>query len=179
MSRSVDRVKQALTDLGIDTEISHYPQSTRTAADAAGAIGVPLGSIVKSLVFTIDGEPLLVLVAGDQRADNTKLAKLLEVPKNKLHFANADTVRDATGFAIGGVPPVGHRNAMPTIIDETLARFEIVHAAAGTPRANFPIAFDKLVEITGGQVADIAEEQQRPRIDRDRSQSVEQEISYR
>lgn len=158
MSRSVERVRQALSKLGVDAEISHYPESTRTAAEAAAAIGVPLGSIVKSLVFTADGEPLLVLVAGDQRADTAKLARVLGVPENQIHFADADIVRDVTGFAIGGVPPVGHSSDIPTIIDETLARFETVHAAAGTPRANFPIAFDKLVEITKGQVAEIAEE---------------------
>ncbi len=158
MSRSVDRVRQALADLGVDTEITHYPQGTRTAADAAAAIGVSLGSIVKSLVFTVDGEPLLVLVAGDRRADTAKLARLLGVSKNKIRFADADTVRAATGFAIGGVPPVGHTNTMPTLIDETLGRFEVVHAAAGTPRANFPIPFTQLVEITGGQIADVVED---------------------
>ncbi|RME45550.1 MAG: YbaK/EbsC family protein, partial [Chloroflexi bacterium] len=131
---------------------------TRTAADAAAAIGVPLGSIVKSLVFTVDGAPLLVLVAGDRRADQGKLARLLGVSKNKIRFADAETVREVTGFAIGGVPPVGHKRDMPTLIDESLGRFEVVHAAAGTPRANFPIRFSQLVEVTGGQLADIAED---------------------
>lgn len=157
MSRSVDRVRQALMELGVDTEITHYPQGTRTAADAAAAIGVPLGSIVKSLVFIVDGQPLLVLVAGDRRADTARLAGLLGVSKNKIRFADADAVRAATGFAIGGVPPVGHRNSMPTLIDETLSRFDVVHAAAGTPRANFPIAFDQLVEVTGGRLVDVVE----------------------
>ncbi len=158
MSRSVDRVRQALTEVGVDTEITHYPQGTRTAADAAAAIGVPLGSIVKSLVFTVDGEPLLVLVAGDRRADTAKLARLLGISKSKIRFADADTVRAATGFAIGGVPPIGHKSTMPTFIDETLGRFEVVHAAAGTSRANFPIPFARLVEVTGGQIADVAED---------------------
>ncbi|MFQ5593676.1 MAG: YbaK/EbsC family protein [Anaerolineae bacterium] len=158
MSRSVDRVGQALATLGVETEITHYPQGTRTAADAAAAIGVPLGSIVKSLVFTVDGEPLLVLVAGDRRADTAKLARLLGVSKKKIRFADADAVRAATGFAIGGVPPVGHKNTMPTFIDETLERFEVVHAAAGTPRANFPIAFEQLVEVTEGRLADVVED---------------------
>lgn len=158
MSRSVDRVRQAIRHLGVDTEITNYPQGTRTAADAAAAIGVPLGSIVKSLVFTVDGKPLLVLVAGDRRADTTKLARLLGVSEDKVRFADANTVREVTGFAIGGVPPVGHSTTMPVIIDETLSRFEVVHAAAGTPRANFPITFDRLVEVTEGRIADIAEE---------------------
>lgn len=158
MSHSVERVKQALARLGVDAEIRHYPQGTRTAADAAAAIGVPLGSIVKSLIFTVAGDPLLVLVAGDQRADPAKLARLLGVPAAQLRFADAETVRDVTGFAIGGVPPVGHRLAIRTIIDETLGRFDIVHAAAGTPQANFPIAFEQLVEVTKGQVANISEE---------------------
>ncbi len=158
MSHSVERVKQALARLGVDAEIRYYPQGTRTAADAAAAIGVPLGSIVKSLIFTVAGDPLLVLVAGDQRADPAKLARLLGVPKSQIRFAGADTVREITGFAIGGVPPVGHRPAIPAIIDETLGRFDIAHAAAGTPRANFPIAFEQLVEVTKGQVANISEE---------------------
>ncbi len=158
MSRSVERVRQALAELGVETKITHYPQGTRTAADAAAAIGVPLGSIVKSLVFTVDGAPLLVLVAGDRRADQGKLARLLGVSKNKIRFADAETVREVTGFAIGGVPPVGHKRDMPTLIDESLGRFEVVHAAAGTPRANFPIRFSQLVEVTGGQLADIAED---------------------
>ncbi len=158
MSRSVERVRQALADLGVETEITHYPQGTRTAADAAAAIGVPLGSIVKSLVFTADGEPLLVLVAGDRRADQGKLARLLGISKNKIRFADAETVREVTGFAIGGVPPVGHKRNIPTLIDKSLSRFEVLHAAAGTPRANFPIRFDQLVEVTGGQLADVVED---------------------
>lgn len=158
MSRSVDRVTQALANLGVETEINHYPQGTRTAADAASAIGVPLGSIVKSLVFTVDGSPLLVLVAGDQRADTAKLAKHLDVPRARIQLAGANTVREVTGFAIGGVPPVGYQKAMRTIVDQTLARFQTLHAAAGTPRANFPITFEQLVDVTNGQIADIAEE---------------------
>jgi prolyl-tRNA editing enzyme YbaK/EbsC (Cys-tRNA(Pro) deacylase) len=160
MSRSVDRVRKALAELGVETKIRHYPQGTRTAADAAAAIGVPLGSIVKSLVFMVSGDPVLVLVAGDQRADVTKLAKLLDVSKADIQFADADTVRAATGFAIGGVPPVGHQTNVRTLIDETLGRFDVVHAAAGTPSANFPIPFEELVEVTGGQLADLADRQQ-------------------
>jgi prolyl-tRNA editing enzyme YbaK/EbsC (Cys-tRNA(Pro) deacylase) len=155
MSQSVERVRRALAELGVEAKISHYPQGTRTAADAAAAIGVALGSIVKSLVFTASGQPVLALVAGDQRADETKLARLFDVPEHELQFADADTVREATGFAIGGVPPVGHARELPTVIDESLGRFEVVHAAAGTPRANFPIAFAQLVEIAGGRVVDI------------------------
>ena len=158
MSQSIERVKKALLEHGIHTEIGLYPQGTRTAADAAAAIGVPLGSIVKSLLFTVAGQPLLVLVAGDQRADPAKIARLLQVPPSDIALADAETVRQVTGFAIGGVPPLGHSTSIPTLIDATLARFDVVHAAAGTPYANFPIAFTQLVEVTHGQLADIVAE---------------------
>lgn len=158
MSQSVERVRHALAELGVDTKIGRYPQGTRTAAEAAAAIGVPLGSIVKSLVFAAGDQPVLVLVAGDQRADEAKVARLFSVPEHEVRFADADTVREVTGFAIGGVPPVGHAQELPTIIDRSLSRFEVVHAAAGTPHANFPITFAQLVEVAGGRVADIVEE---------------------
>lgn len=158
MSRSIERVRRTLAELGVDTEIGRYPQGTRTAAEAAAAIGVPLGSIVKSLVFAAGDQPVLVLVAGDQRADEAKVARLFGVTEDEVRFADADAVREVTGFAIGGVPPVGHAQPLPTIIDRSLSRFEVVHAAAGTPHANFPIPFAQLVEVAGGRVVDIVEE---------------------
>lgn len=120
---------------------------------APEAIGTELGSIVKSLVFLADGKPALVLVAGDRWADTKKLAQVLRAKKVKI--ADADTVRAETGFAIGGVPPVGHHTPLPTLIDQSLGRFETVYAAAGAPNAVFPIAHDLLLQITAGQVADV------------------------
>jgi Cys-tRNA(Pro) deacylase len=155
-SKSVNRVRQYFQDNGLDISVIELDKSTRTAQLAAEAIGTDLGSIVKSLVFLADGKPVLVLVAGDRRADTKKLAQVLEAQKVKI--ADADTVRAETGFAIGGVPPVGHHAPLPTLIDQSLGRFETVYAAAGSPRAVFPIAYDMLLQVTVGQVADVTED---------------------
>lgn len=150
---SVDRVREYLKHCGLTIEVMELAESTRTAALAAEAVGSPLGSIVKSLVFLADGKPVLVLVAGDKRADHRKLEKILRA--KQVTIADADQVREATGFAIGGVPPVAHRTKLPTLIDKNLGRFETLYAAAGSPRAVFPISYEALVEITEGQLADV------------------------
>ncbi|HID63039.1 MAG TPA: YbaK/EbsC family protein [Anaerolineae bacterium] len=155
-SKSVEKVRQYFKDNGLDISVVELDKSTRTAQLAAEAIGTELGSIVKSLLFLADGKPALVLVAGDRRADIKKLAQALKAKKVKI--ADADTVRAETGFAIGGVPPVGHHTPLPTIIDRSLSRFETVYAAAGAPNAVFPIAYDVLLQITAGQVADVTED---------------------
>lgn len=153
---SVDRVREYLKRGGLNIEVMELAESTRTATLAAEAVGSPLGAIVKSLVFMADGKPVLVLVSGDQRADHKKLEKILKA--RRVTIANADQVREATGFAIGGVPPVAHRIRLPTLVDKNLGRFETVYAAAGSPRAVFPISYEKLVEITEGQLADVTED---------------------
>lgn len=150
---SVDRVREYLKHCGLTIEVMELAESTRTAALAAEAVGSPLGSIVKSLVFLADGKPVLVLVAGDKRACHRKLEKILKA--KQVTIADADQVREATGFAIGGVPPVAHRTKLPTLIDKNLGRFETLYAAAGSPRAVFPISYEALVEITEGQLADV------------------------
>lgn len=148
------RIQTALRRLGVDIQIAELDASTCTAEQAAAAIGTELGSIVKSLIFLADGRPVLVLVAGDQRADPAKLKALLGA--RRVMIANADQVRETTGYAIGGVPPVGHKTSLETWIDQSLSRFETVYAAAGGPRAIFPIAYSLLLEITSGRVADLA-----------------------
>lgn len=153
--RGAERVQAALRDAGLDVQVVRLQDSARTAQLAADAIGTPLGSIVKSLVFLADGKPVLILVAGDRRADPAKLKQAMGARRTMI--ADAERVRAETGFSIGGVPPVGHLRALPTWIDASLARFETVYAAAGHPHAVFPIAFEMLVEITGGQVVDLAE----------------------
>ena len=149
------RVQSALNELGVDVEVIELVASARTAQQAADAIGTELGSIVKSLVFLADGQPVVVLVAGDRRANPNKLKALLRA--RRVMIADADQVRQATGYAIGGVPPVGHKTSLAIWIDRSLGRFETVYAAAGGPRAIFPIAFSKLIELTDGQVVDLAE----------------------
>ena len=150
-----ERVQAALKAAGLDISIIKLQESARTAQLAADALGTALGSIVKSLLFLADGEPVLVLVAGDRRADPAKLKRLLGA--RRAVIADAEHVRQETGFSIGGVPPIGHRRPLPTWIDGSLGRFETVYAAAGHPHAVFPIAFETLVHITGGRVADVTE----------------------
>ena len=144
LPRAARRVQDALRDAGLDREVVVLSDSARTAAEAAAAVGVQQGAIVKSLVFRDEhGAPLLVLVSGDNRCDEARL---------RVTRADAEFVRDQTGYAIGGVPPLGHPAPLHTIVDEQLGRFETVWAAAGTPHAVFPVSFEELVQITGGEV---------------------------
>ena len=152
--RSVDRVREYFAQRGVQIEVKELSASTLTAPLAAEAVGAALGSIVKSLVFIADGRAVLVLVAGDQRADAAKIAQL--VGAQAARIANAEEVREQTSYAIGGVPPVAHTAPMETLIDETLLRFEKVWAAAGAPNALFEIDLRKLLELAQGRVADIA-----------------------
>ena len=149
------RVQAALRELGVETQVIELDASARTAQEAANAIGTELGSIVKSLVFLADGQSILVLVAGDRRADPVKLKDLLGA--RRVMIADADRVRQATGYAIGGVPPIGHTTPLDIWIDRSLERFETVYAAAGGPQAIFPIALSQLVDVTGGTIADVTE----------------------
>ena len=150
------RVQAALETAGLDITIIKLQESARTAQLAADALDTALGSIVKSLLFLADGEPVLVLVAGDHRADPTKLKELLGA--RRVMIADAERVRNETDFSIGGVPPVGHQRSLPTWIDASLGRFETVYAAAGHPQTVFPIAFEALVRVTGGRVADVTQD---------------------
>jgi prolyl-tRNA editing enzyme YbaK/EbsC (Cys-tRNA(Pro) deacylase) len=150
-----ERVTAALEAAGLDVEIVRLSKSARTAQLAADALGTALGSIVKSLVFLADGEPVLVLVAGDRRASPEKLKRLLKA--HRVMIADADRVRKETGFSIGGVPPVGHQKPLAVWIDASLSRFDTVHAAAGHPRAVFPVPYQALVRTTNGKVADLTE----------------------
>jgi prolyl-tRNA editing enzyme YbaK/EbsC (Cys-tRNA(Pro) deacylase) len=153
MHPSVQRVAAALEADGASGEVRELDESTRTAAEAAAALGVPVGAIVKSLVFAADGEAVLVLASGDHQVDTTKVAHVLQVAH--VGRADVDLVRDATGFAIGGVAPVGHPRQLRTVVDRHLSTYDVVWAAAGTPRAVFSTTYDELVRLTGGQPADV------------------------
>ena len=141
--------------LGDVYEVLEFDAGTRTAADAAAAIGCTVAEIAKSLVFRAkqSGRSVLVVASGDNRVDEKKVAVLLG---EKIFRADADFVREMTGFAIGGVPPVGHATAPVTLIDEDLMKFATIWAAAGTPNAVFQLKPTALAELTGGQVADVA-----------------------
>jgi Cys-tRNA(Pro) deacylase len=163
MHPSAQKVADAAQALGLDVEIVEFEQTTRSAQDAANAIGqhpsgigCQVAQIVKSLLFVVDGEPVMALVSGTNRLDERKLAALRGVGRKKVKRADADTAKAATGFSIGGVPPFGHKSSLPVYVDEDLTRFEVVWAAAGTPFAVFAITPDELVRASGGTVADLA-----------------------
>ena len=156
--KPVERVRQSLSASGLDAGlVRELPADTSTAESAARAVSAAQGSIVKSLIFLADNAPLLVLVAGDQRADVKRLRATLGISKRRLRIARPPQVLEHTGFEVGGVPPVGHAKPIRTLIDSTLARFDPVWAAAGSANAVFPISFDRLVSITGGEVMDLVE----------------------
>ena len=156
MSRATDRVKGALAEQGLAIEVRTFPDGTRTAEQAAAAIGVEVGQIVKSLVFVRPGsarQALLVLTSGANRVDEARVGTLVGEP---IERAGADEVRTATGFSIGGVPPVGHGLPLDVFVDEDLLRYGVVWAAAGTPHDVFPITPDDLVRVTNGSVARVS-----------------------
>ncbi len=153
---AVQRVQAALAAKGSRAALIELAQTARSAADAARALGVEPGAIVKSLVFTIDGAPVMALVAGDRRCDTGALAAAFGRSGLVLR-ADAERVREVTGFAIGGVAPLGHPRPLPTAIDDSLGRFETVYAAAGHPFWVFPTTVLELSLLTGGAVVkDIA-----------------------
>jgi len=149
------RVQDALDRSGLSLEVVELPQSTRTAQEAADAVGCQLGQIVKSLVFrgTETETPFLVLVSGSNRADLELVGTLVDEP---VRMADADYVREQTGFGIGGVAPVGLQDPIRTIIDQDLLQYEGIWAAAGTPRSVFHLSPDDLLQITAGEVANIS-----------------------
>jgi Cys-tRNA(Pro) deacylase len=144
--------------MGVETDIIEFPQSTRTAQQAADAIGTTVGQIVKSLVFLADGQPVLALVSGANRLDTARLR--LALGAGRVKMAGADAVRAVTGYAIGGVPPVGHAQPLPVFLDRDLLRYDLVYAAAGTPNAVFGLAPATLERITSATVLDLAEEKE-------------------
>lgn len=151
---SRERVRAFLTARGLDGGLTEFAQSTKTAAEAAEAMGCELGQIVKSLVLLVDGEPVLALVAGDRRGDLDAIAA--ECGAAKARMADADAVRAATGYAIGGVSPFDLPRGLAVLVDDSLTRFDIVFPAAGTPSSMVRMHFDELADIVGGRVARIS-----------------------
>jgi prolyl-tRNA editing enzyme YbaK/EbsC (Cys-tRNA(Pro) deacylase) len=133
--------------------VRELPDGARTAAAAAEQLGVPVGAIANSLLFDVDGQPLLVLTSGAHRVDEVQVAGLLGVPQ--ITRASAEFVRRHTGQPIGGVAPIGHPEPIGTLVDIELARFERVWAAAGHPHAVFPTSYDELLRLTGGTAAEV------------------------
>ncbi|MEZ5243508.1 MAG: YbaK/EbsC family protein [Acidimicrobiales bacterium] len=145
-----ERFRTAAANAGIAVEPVRYPEGTRTAADAAAAIGCDVSQIVKSLVVVGPGGPALALTAGHHRID---LALLAEVLGGPVEMSDAATAREATGFSIGGTPPFGHPSPLPTLLDPSLLDHDVVYAAAGTPDSCFPIGPEALRTVTNATVA--------------------------
>jgi prolyl-tRNA editing enzyme YbaK/EbsC (Cys-tRNA(Pro) deacylase) len=153
---TVARVVAAAAARGVEIDVHEFPDGTHTAEDAAGAVGVDVAQIVKSLAFTVDGRTVLALVSGRNRLDPAALARANGTPDAAVARADANAVRAATGFAIGGVPPFGHEQLLPTFVDRDLTGYDEVWAAAGTPYHVFPISPGDLVRLSDGFVAELA-----------------------
>jgi prolyl-tRNA editing enzyme YbaK/EbsC (Cys-tRNA(Pro) deacylase) len=157
LHRNAARVQTALAAAGSPAIVRELPESAHSSAEAAAALGVDVGQIAKSLVFMADGEPVLVVLRGADRLDPVRLGAHLGAAK--VQRADAASVRDATGFPIGGVSPVGHADGLRVVVDQALAEYAVVRAAAGTPHAVFPTSFAELLAVAGGEPADVRDVQ--------------------
>jgi prolyl-tRNA editing enzyme YbaK/EbsC (Cys-tRNA(Pro) deacylase) len=155
LSNSAQKVQAALAAKGLHCQVRQMPDTTRTAPEAAAAIGCRVEQIAKSLVFKSlnTHRPILIIASGPNRVNEKRLAEVIGEP---IERADPDFVREHTGFAIGGVPPLGHSQSLPTYIDRDLLAFEQIWAAAGTPHAVFALTPDDLLRITGGEVIDLS-----------------------
>lgn len=154
MKPAAEKVQAAIYELGLERRVIELEVHARTSQQAADALGVTVGQIVKSLVFTADGQPLLVAASGANRVDERQLG---EMAGGRIRRADPETVKRATGYTIGGVPPIGLASPLAVYVDRDLLGYELVYAAAGLPECVFPIAPEELVRATGGRVVDIKE----------------------
>jgi prolyl-tRNA editing enzyme YbaK/EbsC (Cys-tRNA(Pro) deacylase) len=154
LSSSAQQVQNKLTSLGYSNQVIEMPDSTRSAAEAAQAIGCGVEQIAKSILFKAgqSGKAVMIVASGTNRVEEKKVRELIGEPVKK---ADADFVRQQTGYAIGGVPPLGHANPLLILVDEDLLKYEEIWAAAGTPFAVFKLTPAQLVEMTSGRVADV------------------------
>ncbi|MEX2654122.1 MAG: YbaK/EbsC family protein [Acidimicrobiia bacterium] len=153
-SASTRRLASFASERGLDIEISEFPEGTKTAADAAAAIGCDVAAIVKSLVFTVDGEPVVALVPGDRRLDPESLSRI--AGGGKVERATLEAVREATGYAAGGTPPFGHAAPIRIFADSSLRRHDPVWAAGGTPSTVFPVSLADLDRISAPVWGDLS-----------------------
>ena len=148
-----DRFQASCKKVGYEPDIQFFPEGTKTASDAAAAVGCDVAQIVKSLVFMTENQPILLLVSGKNRVDQDTIKLLLNA--ESFEMAKPEIVRTHTGFAIGGTPPFGHTQYIRTIMDEDLTTFDEVWAAAGTPNSCFPISPTELLRIAGATLATV------------------------
>ncbi|HMC36486.1 MAG TPA: YbaK/EbsC family protein, partial [Actinomycetota bacterium] len=149
---TASRVQERLRERGLDVEVRELAESTRTAAEAAAAVGCDIGQIVKSLVFEADGRAFLALTSGPNRADPERLAELLMA--DEVRRADPEEARAATGYGIGGTPPFGHPTRLQVLMDRDLMGYDLVWAAAGSPDSVFPITPRDLLSAAEAEVAD-------------------------
>jgi prolyl-tRNA editing enzyme YbaK/EbsC (Cys-tRNA(Pro) deacylase) len=154
MPSGPERVQAALHEAGVDVKVLRLPDSTRTAPEAALAVGCEVGAIAKSLLFMAGDDPLLVICAGDRRVDTRHVAELAGVATLKM--ASAEDVRRLTGYAIGGVPPLGHATPLRKLFDRRLLRWPLIYAAAGAHDALFSIDPGTLLNVTGAELGDVS-----------------------
>jgi prolyl-tRNA editing enzyme YbaK/EbsC (Cys-tRNA(Pro) deacylase) len=154
--RAVEFAGRAADEYGIDVDVHEFPEGTKTAADAAEAIGCDVAQIASSIAMRAD-ELVVVVTSGANRVDEGKLATLRDVDAADVSMGDPEVIRETLGWAIGGVPPFCHESDVPVYLDETLTDFETVWAAAGTPAAVFPISPDRLCDLSGATVVDVAE----------------------
>ena len=154
MKPAVQKVQSAIGELGLTGTVIELAVEARTSQQAADALGVTVGQIAKSLIFTVNKSPLLVIASGANRVDEGKLGKLAG---GKVRRADPETVKQSTGYMIGGVPPFAHATSLPVYIDPDLLQYELIYAAAGVPECVFPLTPEELVRATGGQVIDVKE----------------------
>jgi len=154
--RAAEFAARADAEHGLEIEIQEFPEGTKTAVDAAGAIGCDVSRIASSLVFRAPG-PVVVVASGANRVSEGKLAEVVEVPEGEVETASAEEIGERLGWSIGGVPPFCHDEQVPVYLDETLRGFDEVWAAAGTPQAVFAVSPGTIREITGAEIVDVAE----------------------
>jgi Cys-tRNA(Pro) deacylase len=157
MHPSNERVARAAAEAGLRIEVRSFPEGTRTAEDAAKAIGCPVGAIVKTLVLDSDRGPVVVLASGENRLDFSKVAAALGV--DGVRRADAERAREATGYPIGGTAPFGHPRRLPMLFDRDLLAYPTVWASAGTPKTVFAAAPSELAKAAGAEMAEVAQDQ--------------------
>ncbi len=153
---AIERFTEAAHRLGIEPNVRRFPEGTKTAVDAAQAIGCDVAQIVKSLIFMADGRPVIAFTSGANRVDPSKLARVAGASETRR--ATPEEARAATGFAVGGTPPFGHPAPVPSYVDPALLAFQEVWAAAGTPDSVFPLPPGELVRATGAEPSDFVED---------------------
>ncbi len=155
MMSAIERFTESARRLGIEPQVRRFPEGTKTAVDAATAIGCDVAQIVKSLIFMADGRPVIAFTSGANRVDPSKLAVVAGAAEARR--ATPEEARAATGFAVGGTPPFGHPASLPAYVDPALLAFQEVWAAAGTPDSVFPLPPQELVRATGAEPSDFTE----------------------